>query len=202
MSRTCEKSHETVKQAEGQLAESQVEQEGKLYELDQMKAKMVDLRETIKTCKKGSFQATQASVQELGTRLYIAEQSPGQLTKFKETGSIDDFHDRLASLGTITETYDIAVSAAYNALNNMVIDTVAQDQHITEQSPGQLIKFKETGSIDDFHDRLASLGTIAGKYDIAVSAAYNALNNMEIDTVAQDQVYIEFLRKQNTACAS
>ncbi|OAX31236.1 hypothetical protein K503DRAFT_787972 [Rhizopogon vinicolor AM-OR11-026] len=45
---------------------------------------------------------------------------------------------------------------------------------------------------------LASLGMIPNTYDIAVSTACSALNNMDIDTVAQDQACIELLRKRNT----
>lgn len=50
--------------------------------------------------------------------------------------------------------------------------------------------------------RLGSLGTIPDKYDIAVSTACGALNNMVVDTVAQGQACIEFLRKQNIGRAS
>jgi structural maintenance of chromosome 4 len=50
--------------------------------------------------------------------------------------------------------------------------------------------------------RLGSLGTIPDKYDIAVSTACGALNNMVVDTVAQGQVCTEFLRKQNIGPAS
>ncbi|KAG2749141.1 Smc hinge domain-containing protein, partial [Suillus brevipes Sb2] len=59
-----------------------------------------------------------------------------------------------------------------------------------------LTKLKQTGRIDGFHGRLGSLGTIPDKYDIAVSTACGALNNMVVDTVAQGQACIEFLRKQ------
>lgn len=65
-----------------------------------------------------------------------------------------------------------------------------------------LTKLKQTGRIDGFHGRLGSLGTIPDKYDIAVSTACGALNNMVVDTVAQGQACIEFLRKQNIGRAS
>ncbi|OAX31711.1 hypothetical protein K503DRAFT_805844 [Rhizopogon vinicolor AM-OR11-026] len=109
MSRTCEESHEAQRhsQRSGRTA-GRVAQEGKLNELDQMRAKMADVREKIKTY---IYQ-------------HVAEQTPGQLTKFKQTGSIDEFHGRPASLDTIADTYDIAVSTACSALNSMV-DTVA-----------------------------------------------------------------------------
>ena len=49
---------------------------------------------------------------------------------------------------------------------------------------------------------MGSLGTIPGKYDIAVSTACGALNNMVVDTVTQGQACIEFLHKQNIGRAS
>ncbi|KAG1842247.1 RecF/RecN/SMC N terminal domain-containing protein [Suillus subalutaceus] len=65
-----------------------------------------------------------------------------------------------------------------------------------------LTKLKQTGRIDGFHGRLGSLGTIPDKYDVAVSTACGSLNNMVVDTVAQGQACIEFLRKQNIGRAS
>ena len=50
--------------------------------------------------------------------------------------------------------------------------------------------------------RLGSLGTIPDKYDVAVSTACGALNNLVVDTVEQGQSCIEYLRKQNVGRAS
>lgn len=49
---------------------------------------------------------------------------------------------------------------------------------------------------------MGSLGTIADKYDVAISTACPALNNMVVDTVEQGQACIEYLRKQNIGRAS
>jgi structural maintenance of chromosome 4 len=46
------------------------------------------------------------------------------------------------------------------------------------------------------------LGTIPDKYDVAVSTACGALNNLVVDTVEQGQSCIEYLRKQNVGRAS
>jgi structural maintenance of chromosome 4 len=53
-----------------------------------------------------------------------------------------------------------------------------------------------------FKGRLGSLGTIPDKYDVAVSTACGALNNLVVDTVEQGQSCIEYLRKQNVGRAS
>jgi structural maintenance of chromosome 4 len=50
--------------------------------------------------------------------------------------------------------------------------------------------------------RLGSLGTIPDKYDVAISTACSALNNLVVDTVEQGQGCIEYLRKQNVGRAS
>ncbi|OAX31725.1 hypothetical protein K503DRAFT_787656 [Rhizopogon vinicolor AM-OR11-026] len=163
MSRTCEESHEAQRHSRRSGRTSGlVAQEGKLNELDQMRAKMVGVREKIKTCEE-RFYFLKLPYSSLGARLALCDSGQTRL-RLEHHKLPAHRRDRLASLGTIADTHDIAVSTAYNAINNMVIDTVAQDQ-----------------------DRLASLGTIADTHDIAVSTAYNAINNMVIDTVAQDQ---------------
>lgn len=50
--------------------------------------------------------------------------------------------------------------------------------------------------------RLGSLGTIPDKYDVAVSTACGALNNMVVDKVEDAQACIDYLRKQNVGRAS
>ncbi|KAB8278451.1 RecF/RecN/SMC [Aspergillus minisclerotigenes] len=46
------------------------------------------------------------------------------LMRLKESGRIEGFHGRLGNLGTIDEKYDVAISTACPALENMVVDTV------------------------------------------------------------------------------
>jgi structural maintenance of chromosome 4 len=50
--------------------------------------------------------------------------------------------------------------------------------------------------------RLGSLGTIPDKYDVAISTACGALDNMVVDSVDQGQACIEHLRKQSVGRAS
>ncbi|KAG0697734.1 RecF/RecN/SMC N terminal domain-containing protein [Suillus ampliporus] len=150
---------DAVTQAEGQLADLQVEQEGKLNELGHLRTKKADMQKKMETCKE-KFHAAQAGVQELR-----------------------------AKAGSLRQRTDEAkASQAASTSQNKVLDS--------------LTKLKQTGRIDGFHGRLGSLGTIPDKYDIAVSTACGALNNMVVDTVAQGQACIEFLRKQNIGRAS
>ncbi|KAG1748816.1 hypothetical protein EDD22DRAFT_981854 [Suillus occidentalis] len=150
---------DAVAQAEGQLAELQVEQEGKLSELNSLRTKKAEVEKKLGTCEE-KFHAAQAGVQEL--------------------------RSKAASLRQKAE--EARASQAASTSQNRVLDS--------------LTKLKQTGRIDGFHGRLGSLGTIPDKYDIAVSTACGALNNMVVDTVAQGQACIEFLRKQNIGRAS
>ncbi|KAG2337616.1 hypothetical protein BDR05DRAFT_970038 [Suillus weaverae] len=150
---------DAVTQAEGQLAELQVEQEGKLNELNSLRTKKAEVQKKLGTCEE-KFHAAQAGVQELRSKA-------GSLRQKAE---------------------EAKASQAASTSQNKVLDS--------------LTKLKQTGRIDGFHGRLGSLGTIPDKYDVAVSTACSALNNMVVDTVAQGQACIEFLRKQNIGRAS
>ncbi|WWC65608.1 uncharacterized protein I303_108228 [Kwoniella dejecticola CBS 10117] len=65
-----------------------------------------------------------------------------------------------------------------------------------------LNKLRDQGRIRGFHGRLGDLGVIDDKYDVAVTTACGALNNLVVDTVEQGQACIEHLRKGNVGRAS
>ena len=65
-----------------------------------------------------------------------------------------------------------------------------------------LMRLKESGRIEGFHDRLGNLGTIDEKYDIAISTACPALENLVVDSVEVGQQCIDYLRKNNLGRAN
>ncbi|BCR94528.1 condensin subunit SMC4 [Aspergillus luchuensis] len=65
-----------------------------------------------------------------------------------------------------------------------------------------LMRLKESGRIEGFHGRLGNLGTIDEKYDVAISTACPALDNMVVDTVEVGQQCIDYLRKNNLGRAN
>ncbi|KAJ5594214.1 Structural maintenance of chromosomes protein [Penicillium hispanicum] len=65
-----------------------------------------------------------------------------------------------------------------------------------------LMRLKESGRIDGFHGRLGNLGTIDEKYDVAISTACPALDNMVVETVEVGQHCIDYLRKNNLGRAN
>ncbi|KAF2148840.1 RecF/RecN/SMC protein [Myriangium duriaei CBS 260.36] len=65
-----------------------------------------------------------------------------------------------------------------------------------------LMRLKESGRIDGFHGRLGNLGTIDARFDVAISTACPALDNMVVDSVEVGQQCIEYLRKNNLGRAN
>jgi len=65
-----------------------------------------------------------------------------------------------------------------------------------------LMRLKESGRIQGFHGRLGNLGAIDERYDIAISTACPALDNLIVDTVEVGQHCIEHLRKNNMGRAN
>ena len=60
-----------------------------------------------------------------------------------------------------------------------------------------LMRLKESGRVDGFHNRLGNLGTIDTKYDVAISTACPGLDSLVVDSVDVGQQCIEYLRKHN-----
>ncbi|KAG9294199.1 hypothetical protein G9A89_021558 [Geosiphon pyriformis] len=65
-----------------------------------------------------------------------------------------------------------------------------------------LLKLRESGRIKGIHNRLGNLGVIDDKYDVAISTACSALNNIVVDSVEDAQACIEYLRKNNLGRAT
>lgn len=65
-----------------------------------------------------------------------------------------------------------------------------------------LMRLKESGRIEGFHGRLGNLGTIDEKYDVAISTACPALENMVVESVEVGQQCIDYLRKNNLGRAN
>ena len=76
----------------------------------------------------------------------------------------------------------------------------------TSQTQGNvlsgLMRLKESGRIDGFHGRLGNLGTIDQKYDVAISTACPAMENLVVDSVEVGQQCIDYLRKNNLGRAN
>lgn len=60
----------------------------------------------------------------------------------------------------------------------------------------------KAGKINGFYGRLGDLGTIDDKYDVAITTACGALNNMVVDTTNTAQACCELLRKTGAGVAT
>ncbi|KAK9365403.1 RecF/RecN/SMC [Lipomyces kononenkoae] len=77
----------------------------------------------------------------------------------------------------------------------------ARQKVADSQSQGKvlssLMRLNDSGRITGFYGRLGSLGTIDERFDVAISTACPALNNLVVDNVETGQACIEYLRKNN-----
>ncbi|KDQ18233.1 hypothetical protein BOTBODRAFT_29575 [Botryobasidium botryosum FD-172 SS1] len=132
--------------------------------------------------------AKDAELEELGneqaTLTEEVEEKTKRLQKFDN--EIQRLRGKVSS--SRQKTDEARASQAANTSQNAVLDS--------------LQRLKAAGRIHGFHGRLGGLGTIPEKYDVAVSTACPALNNLVVDTVDQGQACIEYLRKQNVGRAS
>ncbi|KAI8993469.1 hypothetical protein BDB01DRAFT_327635 [Pilobolus umbonatus] len=60
-----------------------------------------------------------------------------------------------------------------------------------------ILRMRDSGRIDGIYDRLGNLGVIDDQYDVAISTACPALDNIVVETVETAQACIEYLRKNN-----
>ncbi|KAF8975782.1 hypothetical protein BGZ46_008862 [Entomortierella lignicola] len=60
-----------------------------------------------------------------------------------------------------------------------------------------LMRQRDLGKINGIHGRLGNLGAIDDKYDVAISTACPALDNIVVDNVEVGQQCVEFVRKNN-----
>ena len=65
-----------------------------------------------------------------------------------------------------------------------------------------LMRLKDSGRVHGFHGRLGNLGAIDSRFDVAISTACPALENMVVDTVEVGQQCIEYLRKNDLGRAN
>ncbi|KAK9361374.1 RecF/RecN/SMC [Lipomyces starkeyi] len=77
----------------------------------------------------------------------------------------------------------------------------ARQKFAESQSQGNvlssLMRLNDSGRISGFYGRLGNLGTIDERFDVAISTACPALNNLVVDNVETGQACIEYLRKNN-----
>ncbi|KZT43906.1 RecF/RecN/SMC protein, partial [Sistotremastrum suecicum HHB10207 ss-3] len=135
--------------------------------------------------------STERSVEELGglkeSRVAIEAKIKGSERRIKEIQS--NVQELRMKLSNATQKIEEARSSqASNNSQNAVLDS--------------LTRLRDSGRIQGFHGRLGNLGTIPEKYDVAVTTACGALNNLVVDKVEQGQACLEHLRSSRTGRAT
>ncbi|KAK5172801.1 Structural maintenance of chromosomes protein 4 [Saxophila tyrrhenica] len=137
-----------VAEVEAKIASYQEQRESKAVQLDQCKKerkstekqvqhvqKQVDELATKEPAMNSKLSGSRQKADEARASL-AATQSQGNvlssLTRLKESGRIDGFHGRLGNLGAIDQKYDVAISTACPALDNLVVDTTEVGQQCVE----------------------------------------------------------------------
>lgn len=65
-----------------------------------------------------------------------------------------------------------------------------------------LMKMKAKGAIKGIHGRLGDLGAIDAQYDVAISTACSALDNIVVETTEAGQACVQYLRENNLGRAT
>ncbi|KAJ3715083.1 RecF/RecN/SMC N terminal domain-containing protein [Lentinula raphanica] len=115
-------------------------------------------------------------------------------------------HKRDAIVQKLTEAQESEQTWRAKASSSHQRVLEAKSSQAETRSQGKVLdsltRMQESGRITGFHGRLGSLGTIPEKYDVAITTACGSLNNMVVDTVAQGQACLEYLRSNNIGRAT
>ncbi|KAJ3281624.1 hypothetical protein HDU79_010601 [Rhizoclosmatium sp. JEL0117] len=125
----------------------------------------------------------------------------------EETENLEEFKSLLEQLNNKLQKY-IEKEANLKAQVNNSRDKVAEARMSMQSSQSRnailsnLLKQKQSGKIPGICGRLGDLGVIDDKYDVAITTACGALNNIVVETVECAQKCIEFLKVQNLGVAT
>lgn len=130
----------------------------------------------------------------------MAEKEEQLALKHRLEKDVRKLHDALQKLSQSEPEVSAQISSARQKADE------ARASLVNSQNQGNVLKgllrLRDSGRIDGFHGRLGNLGTIDDQYDIAISTACPALENMVVDTVEVGQHCIEYLRKNNLGRAN
>ncbi|GAB5591511.1 Structural maintenance of chromosomes protein 4 [Umbelopsis nana] len=116
--------------------------------------------------------------------------------------SVQDVQQELVKLEKKIQTFEPqerTIRLSLSGARQKADEARAQMQQ--SQSRGKvldgLIHLRDSGDVKGIQDRLGNLGVIDDKYDVAISTACPALENIVVDNVETGQKCIEYLRKNN-----
>ncbi|KAF8971821.1 RecF/RecN/SMC N terminal domain-containing protein [Flammula alnicola] len=175
-----------AKQAEIDVATS--ERDALAKKAEALKAQCKEADETLKALQE-EYKTKIARQDELRSEKgQLQKDIQGAERKHKDAQDrVQEWRGKAASCRSKVE--EAKASQSENKSRNNVLDS--------------LTRLKEGGKNEGFHGRLGNLGTIAEKYDVAISTACGPyLNFMVVEKVTQAQTCIEYLRKNHVGRAS
>lgn len=145
----------------------------------------------------GTFQAAQTKIENIKVKGRDKKQY------------IKELEEKLQYTGEQIDLGEKEIQEANQGFSHMKSKLSAMRQKLSSAKESQravqsqnkvlqsLNKLSSSGRIEGFHGRLGGLGTIDQKYDVAISTACPALDNLVVDTVETGQHCVEYLRKNN-----
>lgn len=135
----------------------------------------------------------------------LAAQRQAELKSLKAkeaslTSELDRQRKLLAQAEAEEKPMEVKVQAARSRVEES--RAAANSARSSNQVLDALRRQAKKGQISGFHGRLGDLGTIDDKFDVAVTTACSALNHLVVDTTAQAQACVEFLRANNIGRAT
>ncbi|KAJ7381328.1 Structural maintenance of chromosomes protein 4 [Desmophyllum pertusum] len=141
----------------------------------------LDRAQETRTQRKSDIQSLQDEVPELKNRLIKAEADLKKAVEGEKKAS-----DELRSIRTKVEEARSSLQASHS--RGRVLEAIMQQ--------------KASGKIQGVHGRLGDLGAIDDKYDVAISTACGALDNIVCDSIDTAQKCITFLKRNNIGSAT
>jgi len=142
---------------------------------------------------------------ECSQRLKAREQEAQEAGRLKDERAklVEEAKQRLAGVSKQMEEVSQEVATTRTKAEE------AKAEFAEEHHRGRLIRAvyeqSKAGNLKGVHGRLGDLGTIAKKYDVAVSTACGMLDAIVVDTTEDAQAVIEFIRREDlgrTTCIS
>lgn len=173
------------KQNEIQLVESSIEilraqRVNSTKQLEDSRERLVNIK-TEGRLKEAELNETEARLEKINEQILLGEEKCNT-----EKRQVDLINSKVSELRQKTRE-------SINSLNTF---------ESKNKVLASLTRLSKSGRIEGFYGRLGDLGTIDSKYDVAISTACPALDDMVVDTVETAQACIEYLRKNKLGRSS
>ncbi|XP_066588736.1 structural maintenance of chromosomes protein 4 [Prorops nasuta] len=176
-----------VDEAKGALDIAESELQLYISEEGVEKRKFEEIRETLQKTAE-TLQQREKQLSEFKNKIPLTEKSLKEAeNELKDVQSREiQMTEKLRSMRMVVEENRAAMQASHS--RNRILDS--------------LMEQKRNGTLPGIYGRLGDLGAIDAKYDVAISTACGALDNIVVDSVNTAQACIQFLRNHDIGRAT